>query len=120
MDDLDDLCTRRSRTREEVLLVADEMGIATLARLAERAGIRPNLVRMAIHGREPYFRVDLSLVARGYLVRVERPRGAAFEITMLGRRRAAGIRATRRRMAARMLACRPAAREEPPGGRKRG
>ncbi|HUR68678.1 MAG TPA: hypothetical protein VM370_05480 [Candidatus Thermoplasmatota archaeon] len=111
---------RRSRTREEILLAVDTADAVSLARIAELSGISERLIRLAIDGKRPYFRPELSPVALGLIAEVPRIRGRAFTITPRGSWRARGIREARLSAARRLLAQQPSAREDRPGGRKRG
>jgi DNA-binding MarR family transcriptional regulator len=79
------LSLRRSRNRLRVLRAAGELGSATVAQLARRAGIPLNAVWPAIFGDDEGYRRDLSL-SRLELVRVRLTRlGDVIEITEHGR-----------------------------------
>lgn len=103
-DHVDTESMRRSRTREETLLALHRESQAHLSHLQALTGISGRLIRMALHGQLPYFRPDLSLLSRRLVVEIVKPRGRAYAITDLGRRRARQVLANRRREAARTLA----------------
>lgn len=104
---LDLLAFRRSRIRCAVLLALDAAGTAHAAHLADLSGISVGRVRWVMHGKLPYFRPDLSLLARRLAREMRTPTGAFYAITAHGRRRARLIRELRRhheREAARRVA----------------
>lgn len=106
-DHLDLLAFRRSRLRCAVLLALDLVGTAHAAHLAELSGISIGRVRWVMRGKLPYFRPELSLVARGLAREARTSAGVAYVITPPGRRRARLIRELRRlneREAARRVA----------------
>jgi predicted transcriptional regulator with HTH domain len=85
------LSLRRSTVRLRVLLALASLGKAYPAQLAREAGLDPRRVTLALRGRPPIYRDQLSLVKLG-LARWAR---GTIEITARGRAIAAEIRGGR-------------------------
>lgn len=95
--------SRRSRIREDLVVAGAELKVAHLSILAEKAGVSPAMARMALDGKLPYFRPELSPVKLGLLVEVPRERHRAFAITAAGEREARRILIARAEAAERAL-----------------
>lgn len=117
---LEEESSRRSRTRDEILLGLARARITYLAHLAELTGISASQLRLALHGNDRHFRKDLSPIALGQVRLAGKPRALTYEITPRGLQRARQIAAIRRRAAQRLLEGQGAPRGEPLGGHKRG
>src|SRR5687768_9082101 len=87
----------KSRHRQRVLLMLSSVGEGYLSQLAALLELSPRVVRWSLHGREPYYAVDLSLIQLGLASVRESHRGRVYEITPLGRRKARSIVAARNR-----------------------
>lgn len=101
---------RRSRVREDLVLAVAELGVAHLALLADRAGVSPRMARLALDGRRPFFRPELSPLRLGLIVELPSGSRRVFEITPEGEREARRI--LRERVAAARRVLRGQARQQ--------
>lgn len=112
--------SRRSRTRDEILLGLGRAKEATLGQLADLTGIGIGQLGRAMFGNDRHFRRDLSPVNLGQVTVVGAGRDRVFKITARGMIRARKLAAARRRAAERLVGGLTAARGDPLGGHKRG
>lgn len=87
---------RRSRIRVDAVIVTDGRGPLSLAMIAELCGVSERTIQWAFDGHLPYYRPELSPVARGLLVELPATHGRAFEVTSKGREWARRWRIERR------------------------
>lgn len=86
-----ELSLRKSRGRRVVMMSLNAVGETYLGHLARMTGIERNRVRYILHGRLPYYRLDLSLVAQGLVEPVLTATGRIYRITTKGRRKARSL-----------------------------
>lgn len=89
--------TRRCRNRQRALLLLSSMGEAFPAQLADALGVSTWALHGLMHGRLPYYSVDLALVPAGLAVVRWGPGGRHYAITTRGRRKARSLAAGRAR-----------------------
>lgn len=65
--------------------------------LARALGVDPTRVRWMLHGKPPYYSVELSLLAQGLVEEVKTNSGRVYAITTRGRRKARSIARRRRK-----------------------
>lgn len=88
---------RKSRHRERLLLAMASMGECYIGELARHLKLPRAVIRALLHGKPPYYRIELSLVRLGLVREVRRDRSRGYAITSLGLRKARSIVASRGR-----------------------
>lgn len=92
--------TRRSRKREDALLMLSSLGEAHPRFLARAIDVDTSRLYEIMQGRPPRYKVELSPLAMGLATLEDSPAGRVFRITNRGRKRARQLAAARARDAA--------------------
>jgi predicted transcriptional regulator with HTH domain len=82
-----ELSMRRSPKRRLVLLMLSSLSESRPLALAKACGVDAQRLAWIMHGRWPYYRPELSLVALGLAEDVETSTGRVYRITQRGRRK---------------------------------